>query len=147
MKKTLMSLCTAMMMVLVCSVSANAQDANTSSHTTKTHKMRSKRASITGCVMEKDGKYMMMNKRHPEGVHLMSEEDLKPHVGHKMTMMGKMEKMDMGSMSGDLMKSDDKTMKHGSMGMMDMKVSSMKMISEKCDLAGMDKDKDGKMKH
>ncbi len=42
-----------------------------------------------------------------------------------------MEKMD-----NDSMKSDDK-MKHDNMGMMSMKVNSMKMMSEQCDMSKM----------
>ncbi|GAC1516774.1 MAG: hypothetical protein NVS1B11_38100 [Terriglobales bacterium] len=108
----------------------------------KSDKMMGKKMSMQGCIMEKDGKYMMMNKEHPDGVGLMSSEDLKPHVGHKVKVKGMMEKMD--NMSADSMKSDDKMktddsmksddkMKHDGMGMMEMKVSSMKMISEHCD--------------
>lgn len=49
-----------------------------------------------------------------------------------------MEKMD--AMSGDSMKSGDKLskdnkMKHDEMGMMGMKVSSMKMMSDHCDMS------------
>jgi hypothetical protein len=51
---------------------------------------------------------------------------------------GMMEKMD--AMSGDSMKSGDKLskdnkMKHDEMGMMGMKVSSMKMMSDHCDMS------------
>ena len=60
---------------------------------------------MTGCIGEKDGKYMLMDKKHPDGVELMSSEDLKPHVGHKVTVTGMMQN---SAMSGDNMKSDDK---------------------------------------
>lgn len=73
-------------------------------------KPMSKTTSMIGCVMEKDGKYMLMNKANPKGVEIMSSEDMKGHVGHKMKMTGTM--------------SDDK---------MSMNVTSMKMISSKCD--------------
>jgi hypothetical protein len=48
----------------------------------------------------------------------------------------------MDSMSGDSMKSDDKMsgddkMKHDDMGKMGMKVSSMKMMSDQCDMSKM----------
>jgi hypothetical protein len=65
---------------------------------------------------------MMTNQEHPDGVQLMSSEDLKPHVGHKVKVTGMME-----GMSGDSMKPDDKM---PMMGM--MKVSSMKMVSAHC---------------
>ncbi len=115
--------------------------------------------SITGCVSEKDGKYMLMNKEHADGIQLMSSDDLKPHVGHKMKMTGMMEKMaDMGTMpmksdsaanpdgsakadgpppSDATMKHDDTSIKHDGMAMMEMKVTSMKMISTTCDMSKM----------
>src|SRR5277367_3292740 len=71
-----------------------------------------KMMSMTGCVSEKDGKYMMMNKQHPEGVMLMTSEDMKPHVGHQMKVSGMM----------------DNSKDH-----MGMKMSSMKMMSTTCD--------------
>ena len=142
MKKTMNTM---LMLVLACTMSAFAQTGMSSDSSMKKsdHKMMGKKMSMKGCIMEKDGKYMMMNKEHPDGVGLMSSEDLKPHVGHKVAVKGMMEKMDdmsAGSMSSDdkmkkddNMKSDDK-MKHEGMGMgmMEMKVSSMKMISEHC---------------
>jgi hypothetical protein len=66
--------------------------------------------SIVGCIAEKDGKYMMMNKANPNGVELMSSADLKGHVGHKMKMTG--------TMSADKMS---------------MNVTSMKMVASTCD--------------
>ncbi len=132
--------------------------------------MMGKKMSMTGCIMEKDGKYMMMDKKHPDGVMLMSSEDLKPHVGHKVKVKGMMQEMsasdsmgssDMSS-SGGAMKSDSSSgsmgsghesasgsMKsdnnmHSGMSMMSMKVDKMQMKSEHCD---MDKMNDKMMKH
>ena len=122
-----------LMLVLASSMSAMAQTDMSSDSSMKKDNMSGKMMSMTGCISEKDGKYMMMNKAHPDGVNLMSAEDLKPHVGHKVRVSGTMEKMD--SMSGDSMKSDDKmAMKHDGM---DMKVSSMKMMSEQCEMPKM----------
>jgi sensor histidine kinase regulating citrate/malate metabolism len=137
--KTVMNLMLMLMLVLACSMSAMAQT-DTSSDSMKKDNMSGKTMSMTGCVAEKDGKYMMMNKEHPDGVQLMSSEDMKAHVGHKMKVTGTMDKMD--SMSGDSMKSDDKMsgddkMKHDDMGKMGMKVSSMKMMSDQCDMSKM----------
>ena len=132
-----------LMLLLACTMSAFAQmDMSSDSSMKKSDKMMGKKMTMQGCIMEKDGKYMMMNKEHPDGVGLMSSEDLKPHVGHKMKVKGMVEKMD--NMSADSIRSDDKTktddsmkddttMKHNGMGMMEMKVSSMKMMSEHCD--------------
>ena len=115
-----------LMLTLAGSMSAIAQtDMSNDSSTKKSH-MSGKKMSMTGCIAEKDGKYMMMNKEHADGVQLMSADDLKPHVGHKVQVTGMME-----NMSGDSMKSDDK------MAMMSMKVSSMKMMSEHCDMSKM----------
>lgn len=129
-----------LMLVLACSMSAMAQTNMSSDSSMHKDQMSGKKMSMTGCISEKDGKYMMMNKWHPDGVHLMSSEDLKPHVGHKMKVTGMMEKMD--AMSGDSMNSADTMskgdkMKQGKMGMMEMKVSSMKMLSGHCDMPKM----------
>jgi hypothetical protein len=147
---------TLLMFVLACCLFAPAQSDMSGDSMKKDKAMKDdggKMTSMTGCVAEKDGKYMMMNKAHPDGVQLMSSEDLKPHVGHKVQVKGMMEKMDGmsgGSMkSGDNMKSDgkmsddkmskDDKMKHDNMGMMAMKVSTMKMMSETCDMSKMGK--------
>lgn len=139
-----------LMMVLACSMSAMAQSDTSSDSSMKHDKVSGNSMSMTGCISEKDGKYMMMDKKHPNGVQLMSSEDLKPHVGHKVKVTGMMEKMDSMSKdstkSNDSMKSDDKmksdgmshdNMSHDNMGMMAMKVSSMKMKSEQCDMSKM----------
>ena len=147
-----------LMLLLAYSMSAMAQTDTASDSSMKKDHMSGKSMSMTGCIAEKDGKYMMMNKEHSDGVQLMSSEDLKPHVGHKVKVTGMMDKMD--AMSGDAMKSDDKMkkddnmakddsmkkddsmakddkMKHDGMGMMGMKVSSMKMMSDQCDMSKM----------
>jgi hypothetical protein len=142
-----------LMLVLACSMSAMAQSGTSSDSSMKHDSMSGKSMTMTGCIGEKDGKYMMMDKAHPDGVQLMSSEDLKPHVGHKVKVTGTMEKTDAMSSdskssdsmkSNDSMKSDDKmshdtmghdNMSHDNMGMMAMKVSSMKMESQKCDVS------------
>lgn len=110
------------MLVLACSMSAMAQTGMSNDSSMKKDHVSGKKTSMTGCIAEKDGKYMMTNQAHPDGVQLMSSEDLKPHVGQKVKVIGMME-----SMSADSMKSDDKM---PMMGM--MKVSSMKMVSAHC---------------
>lgn len=126
-----------LLLTLMYWMSAVAQTDTSSDSSMKKNNVSGKNMSMTGCITEKDGKYIMMNKLHPDGVQLMSVEDLKPHVGHKVKVAGTME-----NMSGDSMKNDDKTaggdnMKHENMTMTDMKVSSMKMISEQCDMSKM----------
>ena len=57
---------------------------------------------------------MLKNKKHPDGVELMSSDDLKPHVGHKVSVTGMMQgdsamsndKMSTDSMSKDRMSRD-----------------------------------------
>jgi hypothetical protein len=121
-----------LVLVLASSMSAMAQT-GMSNDSMKKGQPSGKKRSMTGCIAEKDGKYMMTNQKHPDGVQLMTSEDLKPHVGHTVKVTGMME-----SMSGDSMKSDDKmaggdNMKHDNMAMMGtMKVSSMKMVSAHC---------------
>lgn len=66
---------TMLMTVLACCLSVAAQD-NMSGDSMKKDKMdkkmMGKQMSMTGCISEKDGKFMMMNKEHPDGIHLMS---------------------------------------------------------------------------
>ncbi len=116
------------MLVLACSVSMFAQTNSSSDSTTKDSMSKSgamgKKMTMTGCISEKDGKYLLMNKKHPDGVELMSSDDLKPHVGHKVTVSGMMQ-------GGDAMAPGS------SMAMSGFKVSSMKMVSEQCAMPGM----------
>lgn len=113
------------MLVLACSVSVLAQTSTTSDSMKKDS--MGKKMTMTGCISEKDGKYMLMDKKHPNGVELMSSEDLKPHVGHKMSVTGTMENQ--SSMGSD---ASNDSMKKDNMGMMGMKVDSMKMMSDHC---------------
>jgi sensor histidine kinase regulating citrate/malate metabolism len=129
-----------LMLVLACSMSVVAQTNTSSDSSMKKDHMSGKTMSMTGCIAEKDGKYMLMNKEHPDGLQLMSSEDLKAHVGHKVKVTGMMDKAD--AMSEDSMKSEDKMsrddkMKHDDMGMMGVKVSSIKMVSDQCEMPKM----------
>ena len=62
----------------------NSQTSMSQSDSMNSGKMMGKKMSATGCISQKDGKFMLMNKKHPDGVELMSSEDLQPHVGHKV---------------------------------------------------------------
>lgn len=54
-----------------------------------------------GALLKKDGKYMLMNQQHPNGMMLIGSGDMmKPNIGHKMKVMGTMQKGSM--MNGDL---------------------------------------------
>ena len=108
-----------------------------------------KSMTVTGCVAEKDGHYMLNNAMmagdtKAEAYGLMGG-DLKAHVGHKvevtgmmdskMMAKGKMDKMDKDKMSKDKMMEKDK-MDKDKMGMSDMHgtlhVKSVKMMSTTC---------------
>ena len=66
---------------------------------------------------------MFKNKKHPDGVELMSSDDLKPHVGHKVSVTGMMQ--------GDSAMLDDK-MSKDSMVASGFKDTSINMASEQC---------------
>jgi hypothetical protein len=101
-----------------------------------------KSMTVTGCVAEKDGHYMLNNAMMAGDSKAMTYDltggELKTHVGHKVEvtgstdakMMDKMDKMDKDKMSKDKMMDKDK------MGMSDMhgtlQVKSVKMISATC---------------
>jgi hypothetical protein len=121
-------MCCMTMLVLACSVSLFAQTAMSGDSSMKKSDAMGKQMTITGCIAEKDGKYMLKNKKHPDGVELMSSDDLKPHVGHKVSVTGMMQGD--SAMSGDNMSKDG--MSKDSMAMSGFKVTSMKMVSEQC---------------
>jgi len=112
------------MFVLTCSFAVVAQTSMSSDSSMKKSASMGKQMTMTGCVSEKDGKYMLTDKKHPNGVELMSSEDLKPHVGHKVSVTGM---MDDNSMSGD-------SMSNHNMAMSGFKVNSMKMVSDRCSM-------------
>jgi len=112
------------MLVLACSVTVVAQTSMSSDSSMKKSDSMGKQMTMTGCVSEKDGKYMLTDKKHPNGVELTSSEDLKPHVGHKISVTGMMEGE---AMSGDSMSKDN-------MAMAGFKVNSMKMVSDHCSM-------------
>ena len=112
------------MFLLTCSFAVVAQTSMSSDSSMKKSDSMSKQTTMTGCVSEKDGTYMLTDKKHPNGVELMSSEDLKPHVGHKVSVTGM---MDDNSMSGD-------SMSNHNMAMSGFKVNSMKMVSDRCSM-------------
>jgi hypothetical protein len=116
--------CLMAMTLLACSVSL-AQTGMSSDSSMKKSDSMGKQITMSGCVAEKDGKYMLKNKKHPDGVELMSSDDLKPHVGHKISVTGMMQGD--SAMSGDGMSKDN-------MAMAGFKVTSMKIVSEQCTL-------------
>jgi len=75
----------------------------------------------------------LKNKKHPNAIELMSSDDLKPHIGHKVSVTG--------TMQGDSAMSDDKMsrdsmskhrMSKNSMAASEFKVTSMYMAYGQC---------------
>jgi hypothetical protein len=126
-------MCCMTMLMLACSVSLFAQTGMSGDSSMKKSDAMGKQMTITGCIAEKDGTYMLKNKKHQDGVELMSSDDLKPHVGHKVSVTGMMQGD--SAMSGDKMSNDSMSkdsMSKDSVAMQRFKVTSMKMVSEQC---------------
>ncbi len=81
--------------------------------------------TMTGCIAEKDGMYVMTSKNHPEGVQLMASDDMKPHVGHTMKVSGMMMKTDNSPAAA--------TTGSAPTSMHKLKVSKMDMVSDHCE--------------
>ena len=124
----------AMFMVMFV-LSCTCASAQTSTAKSGSDKMSHKMNTMTGCMTEKDGHMMMMNKKHPDGVMMMGSDkmDMKAHAGHTMTVTGTM-----GMMGPDgkmMMMSDKDKMKPGAQMM--MQVDSMKMVKNSCAMGSM----------
>jgi hypothetical protein len=114
-----------LVLMLAVSLSALAQSTPDAGQSSPTAGQTSdKTTSITGCISESNGKYMITDKSHPGGLQLVSSDDLKPHVGHKVRVSGTMDNAGSTQASGS---------QAGDMSSMVLKVSDMKMISEHCD--------------
>ena len=105
--------------------------------------------TMTGCVKEREGRYWLVDKKHPIGVALNSSEDLKAHEGHKISVTGMVSPLAQADAEHEMKKypehsastpddplrtskkdrEESKQMKHG-LQMMD--VSSMQMVSDHC---------------
>ena len=89
-----------------------------------------KSMTVTGCVAEKDGHFMLNNAMMAGDTKTMAYDlmggDLKAHVGHKVEVMGSTDAkmMDKGKMDKDKMGMSDM---HGT-----LHVKSVKMISATC---------------
>jgi hypothetical protein len=97
-----------------------------------------KSMTVTGCVAEKDGHYMLNNAMMAGDSKAMAYDltggELKGHVGHKVEVTGSTDSkmMDKGKMD----KMDKDKMDKDKMGMSDMRgtlqVKSVKMVSVTC---------------
>jgi len=124
-----------LMFMLACPAMVLAQTGMSSDSSMMKSNTMSKKTTITGCVAEKDGHYLIRDKNHPGGVMLVGSENMKPHVGHTMSITGIMEhtgKMD--SMSHSAMSDSKSNMSKDNMGTMGLKISNMKMVSGHCEV-------------
>jgi hypothetical protein len=61
---------------------------STSSTSDTSDKHAGKTAKMTGCVQSQGSGYALVDKKHPNGVTLLSSQDLSAHVGHKVEVKG-----------------------------------------------------------
>ena len=145
-----------LMPLLACGLAVAQSSMSSDTDKDKHDHMSGKTKTMTGCIQEKDGKYWLMDKKHPNGVELMSSEDLKAHVGHKVTVTGTMSMMDENGNSVDNMTKadkdrptsddpmktthDDSAKSHHEKnemkehGMRMMNVGNMQMVSDTCNM-------------
>src|SRR5215468_5329774 len=113
--------------LLFFAVSGVAQQASSSS------KAKSSKAGgehqVTGCLAgpNDEGVYTLTNGHYPKGLEVGGNDDLKSHVGHKVTLMGTWASAaDIGEKeAAGEKKENEKAEKH-------LKVSSIKMVSDSC---------------
>jgi hypothetical protein len=114
----------------------------------KADEARSKNTTMVGCIFEHDGKYMLMTNNSSMRVELVSKENLKAHIGHKVRVTGTIGNgfsvgNDTGSPStsytapesnaGDRKKQGSPPGSHDSPNGQ-LRVTKMKMISQSCDI-------------
>jgi hypothetical protein len=64
-------MCCMTVLMLACSVSLFAQTPMSGDSSMKKSDAMGEQMTITGCIAEKDGKYILKNKKHPDGVELI----------------------------------------------------------------------------
>jgi hypothetical protein len=96
-----------------------------------------KAVTLTGCVAESGGHFMLNNATMEGGgapaSYALSGGTLKPHVGHKVTVTGAMKPADMGKDSAkkdSMAKSDAKKEDMASAGTVSVK--ELKMVAPSC---------------
>jgi hypothetical protein len=109
---------------------------------------RNKKTTMVGCISEHNGKYMLMTNNPSMSVELVSKEDLKTHIGHKVRVTGTISNRssvgsDTGSPSTSYTapesKAGDREKQGSSPGSRNspngqLRVTKMKMISHSCDV-------------
>ncbi len=126
---------------------SSSSDTSTTS-TTKTKKAKSSKTAggehqVTGCLAgpNDEGVYTLTNGRYTKGLEVGGNDDLKNHVGHKVTLTGTWASAeDIGEKSSTgagEKQENEKAEKH-------LKVSSIKHISDTCTASTAKKGKKGK---
>jgi hypothetical protein len=95
-----------------------------------------KKADMKGCISQSGSNYMLMDKKHPDGVQISSSQDLSAHVGHKVEVKGTWADANStsGSGSGSSMSSTSSGGSSASSGgTKAINVTDIKMISDHCD--------------
>jgi hypothetical protein len=64
------------------------QSSTSATGATQSDNQSAKKAKMTGCVQSQGSGYALVDKKHPNGVQLLSSEDLSAHVGHKVEVKG-----------------------------------------------------------
>lgn len=103
-----------------------------------------KKAKLTGCVQSQGGGYALVDKKYPNGVQLLSSEDLSAHVGHKVEVKGTWEAASSASASGSSASGSSAGTGSSSASSLPqsdaganqaVRVSEIKMKSDKCENA------------
>src|SRR4030081_3776084 len=61
---------------------------STTSATSSQSDQSGKKMVVSGCISERNGRYILTNSSYPGGIELNTTEDLKAHVGHKVQITG-----------------------------------------------------------
>lgn len=138
-----------LMSTLACGIAVGQSSLSGDDKDKHDHMSSGETKTMTGCVKERDGRYWLMDKKHPIGIALNSTEDLKAHEGHKVSVTGTVSPLDQaqaekamekypehkGSTPDNPLRTTKKDreekheMKHG-LQMMDL--TNLQMESEKC---------------
>ena len=98
------------------------------------HHNGSKNVSMKGCISQQGGQFMLMDKKHPEGVALNSSQDLSAHVGHKVEIKGNWADSASGSAASSGTGMSGSNAGGSSSGSKGINVTDVKMISDKCEM-------------
>jgi hypothetical protein len=98
---------------------------------------REKHVRRIGCITQQNGKYLLIGKKDPDGVEIVSSEDLFPHIGHRVQVKEFWARGSSGNNSGDgstsVSGTDDINKVPQDAIKRDITVTEVKMISDHCD--------------